>query len=112
MPQNTPKEKTLMRRIIFAPRAYGDLAEIYDYTREHWGDTQAGAYIHQLNEVFLLLAQQPLIGQAHKLLSKNSRLYPAAEHICIYRVGQSEIEIQAVLHHTMDTATQIRKKRN
>jgi len=47
-------------------RADEDLQEIYRYTRRTWGRDQAVRYLHELEQRFTALADNPLAGLARE----------------------------------------------
>ena len=52
-----------MADYVLTQRADQDIAEIYRFSYQQFGAAKADAYLLALEERFLMLAEQPLIGQ-------------------------------------------------
>ena len=82
--------------------AENDLAEIWNYTVQSWGEPQAEKYLKGLEARFLELADNPDQGKARKDLSPEYRSYHEARHVLFYSQHNDGIAIARVLHERMD----------
>ena len=87
-------------------RAKNDLFQIAKYTEEHWGREQRNLYVKQFDDIFHLLADNPLAGKACDHIKIGYRKFPQGSHIIFYKKGTaSKIEIIRILHKSMDVIT-------
>ena len=84
-----------------------DLIDIWRYTFEQWGETQADIYLDKLETAFLLLAEQPLICRERTEFIPPVRIYNYAHHLVVYLIVDDGINIVRVLHKNMDVDTQL-----
>jgi toxin ParE1/3/4 len=89
-------------RISRAARA--DLDQIWDYISAN--DAKAATqFIGRITDKFLMLANQPLIGEARSELARNVRDFPVGNYVIYYRTVESEsvtVEIVRILHGARD----------
>ncbi len=84
-------------------KAKNDLYLIAKYTEEHWGKEHRNIYTKQFDDMFHLLADNPLAGKACDYIKIGYRKFPQGSHIIFYRKGLiSKIEIIRILHKSMD----------
>lgn len=86
----------------FTERAERDLEGIVDYTIQHWGSSQADAYLDGLEARAQLLAENPNLGVKREALFEGLRSFPYESHILYYMKRSSGITIVRVLHQYMD----------
>jgi toxin ParE1/3/4 len=92
-----------MAEILLRPAAWQDLEDIWNYSDYQWGEKRADAYIRQLNEGFLLLADAPETGRDCSDIRPGYRKYQVARHVIFYRItSDGDIEIVRILHERMD----------
>jgi toxin ParE1/3/4 len=86
-----------------------DLIEIWNYTADIWGRTQAEKYLKKLETRFLDLANYPSKGKVRNDIGFEVEYlsYSEAKHIIFYRPFDSGIAIARVLHERMDIQKQI-----
>lgn len=85
------------------PKARQDLADIWHYTLDTWGEQQAENYIRDLNDGFYQLVNAPNTGRDCGHIREGYRKYPVGRHVIFYRlVSESDIEIVRILHERMD----------
>ena len=91
-----------MPQYILTSRADADLEEIWDYTDQNWGRTQAHAYLAQLENRMIALAQHPTIGRKRFDLPGAPMCFHEGRHVIFYRPTHEGIEVLRVLHDAMD----------
>lgn len=84
--------------------AEADIADIYRYSFENFGEIQADTYHNDLADCFRLLADTPLLGRDYSFLRPGLRRYKHASHSVYYRLADTEILILRVLHQRVDPA--------
>jgi len=87
-------------------QAEQDLIEIWRYTFEKWGETQADAYLRKIEACFEKIGKgtAPL-----KLLPDNVR-YIRCEHHFIFLLMDSKPIVIALLHEKMDMLARLKKR--
>jgi len=90
-----------MPRIVRAPVADSDMAEIWAYIAR---DNPAAAeqVLARLDRMFRSLASQPLIGRDAAELAPRLRLMPVSAYLIFYRPLPDGIEVARVLHEARD----------
>ena len=91
-----------MRHISYTLEAHENLHEIFSYTADKWGIVQAKKYAEEISEIFLIIAKSPKLGYKSHYLVKDYYSYPMGRHLIIYRFNQSELNIVAIIHMSMD----------
>lgn len=80
-----------------------DLYSIALFTEARWGKTQRNLYIKQLDEAFLLLAQNPSLGTSCDCIRNGYRKFPQGSHIIFYKPSTTAtILVVRILHKNMD----------
>ena len=91
-----------MRKITKRARAEQDLIDIWLYSLERWGETQADDYLDELNHGIQSLRDNPEIGWDCGHVRPGHRCYAISRHRVFYRLTETTIEIIRVLHESMD----------
>ena len=91
-----------MRRLRIATAAKQDLADIDEYTTQHWGSAQARRYVLLLQSTFQNLLKHPGLGFARPDLSTRLRSIVSGSHIVFYADDGEVVEVVRVLHHAVD----------
>jgi len=92
-----------MADYILSGKADEDLAGIYRFSYERFGEAQADAYLTALEECFMALAKNPALGRSADIIRKNYFRYEHISHSIFYtRKNASAIMIMRVLHNSMD----------
>lgn len=89
-------------RLILSPRAETDFTDILQYTLETWGEAQMLAYRAVIHQALLSIRDNPEIGPLREEISSAHRVFPAGQHIIIYRVKDAEVHVSRILHGRMD----------
>ena len=79
-----------------------DLSEIWNFTAQTWGETQAEKYLNNLEARFSDLASAPSKGRQRNDIDLNYRSFHEGKHIIFYRPYENVIAIARVLHESMD----------
>ena len=84
-------------------QAEGDIIDIYLYTAETFGITQADAYHNKLKATFNLLGAQPYMARERTEIDPPVRVHPCGSHIIIYTVARDEsVLVVRVRHESED----------
>lgn len=95
-----------MKPAIFTELAEADLIEIYTYSYQQWGESQADKYINVLREGVNKLANSPSLGRKRADIPAECLVYHVQRHFIIYRIYEDNIEILRVLYDGMDIKQQ------
>jgi toxin ParE1/3/4 len=90
-----------MKKVLLAPLAEGDLAEIWFYIAEDSPD-RADQFVESLDEKFHILATQPEMGRARPELLPEVRSFPVARYIIFYRPVADGVQILRVVSGARD----------
>jgi len=91
-----------MLKIYVKPKAELDLEQIYLFTFNKFGLTQAEKYQDELFEGMMLIANSPFIGKIYPHSKKEYRKLHVNRHLIFYRHSKESCEIIRVLHDSMD----------
>ncbi len=91
-----------MRRLRIAAAAKQDLADVVEYTAQHWGSAQARRYVLALQSTFLTLLKHPGLGIARPDLGTRLRSIGSGSHVVFYADDGDVIEVVRVLHAAAD----------
>lgn len=91
-----------MTRYVLSPAARADLDEIWDFTRDLWGDDQAKNYVREIERAILRVAGTPMIGRACDEVRPGYRRHAVGSHTLYYRVIGDVIGVVRILHKRMD----------
>ena len=93
-----------MRKFRLSAAADADLRKIAEYTLQQWGISQRDAYIAELFDAFVRLAETPQIATSADAIRTGYRKFPQGSHVIFFRKSDTHlIEIIRVLHKHMDT---------
>ena len=84
-----------------APRAEGDLENIWLYTLERWSQNQADNYYADLITAFEKLANGEKKGRSVDIRQGYLK-YSVGSHFIFYRHSDTGIDVIRVLHQSMD----------
>lgn len=98
-----------MEKYILSTEAQLDLEEIFEYSVQEFNLEQAIKYLQELENTFNLLISNPNIGIYRKELFWNLRSIVKNQHVIYYIIGNSNIRIIRVLHHSQDELLQFKK---
>jgi plasmid stabilization system protein ParE len=91
-------------RLRFSPRAYADIADIYDYIAKH-SPRSATAVAAQIHLTSQLLARYPALGRETNI--PGVRVVPTARYpyLVYHKVQQDELVVIHVRHGRRDAPT-------
>jgi toxin ParE1/3/4 len=87
------------------PLAADDIAEIWDHIADD-SLRAADRWIEQLDEQFVLLASQPLMGRSRDELAPGLRSFPFGRYVIFYEPVEGGIDIVRLLHSARDVDAQ------
>ena len=90
-----------MKELKLSPKAEEDLENIYIYTLEKWGISQADKYQDSLYSGFSSLLKHPKMGREYEHRSGYRRI-GVGKHIAFYQDTPRAIVITRILHERMD----------
>lgn len=99
-----------MSDFILSPEADGDLQDIFLFTRETWGESQAERYLRGLYDTFQLLADHPGIGRIRPELNAKIRSFPYQRHIIFIMQVEERTAIVRVVHGSRDIDGNVSKR--
>lgn len=98
-----------MKNFYLTRRAFSDLQQIYDYTTEHWGDSQAEYYVVRLYEDFQKIAHNIEPGKFRQERSVPFLMYPSGRHYIVYEPYKGGIIIITILNQVKNIETIIQE---
>ena len=96
-----------MAKFRFSKKAAQDLKDVYQYSYREYGEKQADTYIQELEKVFNLLAENPLLCRERTEFIPSVRIHHHNKHLIVYINEQDDILIVRLLHEKMDTKKQL-----
>ena len=97
-----------MRRVSFRPLADRDLAEIWQFTAEHWGRGQADNYVAAIREVTEGLASHSERSPEATHLYPGLRKATVGAHCVYYLFDDTMIDVVRILHQRQDAVSALR----
>ena len=90
-----------MKSLVFSPAAQADMADIWDYTVEHWGLAQADNYTDDIRDTCKALASGHRQGRPVDVRPGYLK-YLTGSHIVYFRDHDTRLEVIRILHSRMD----------
>jgi len=90
------------RTILLRPLAEDDLEKIYNYSYNEFGENRAIQYIHDLNNAFTKLTDNPNLVSQCDYIKAGLMTYHVVSHIVFFRVTKNRLSIIRILHKSMD----------
>ncbi|MBU2513290.1 type II toxin-antitoxin system RelE/ParE family toxin [bacterium] len=88
------------------PAADQDIVEIWQYTAETWGVSQADKYLDQIEQCLKGLVENQKLGKPRDEIRKGYRSLHCEHHLIFYRERpKKQIEVVRLLHERMDHQT-------
>jgi toxin ParE1/3/4 len=97
----------LNRLLILSPKAENDFADIFQYSLETWGEEQAYDYRDVIDKALLTIQDNPQIGHGRPEISAQYRIFPAGQHVIVYRVTTRAVLVSRILHGRMDLGSNL-----
>ena len=82
------------------PKGASDLAEIFNYTVDTWGEQQAEGYVEELARCFQMLADSPGLGRPCDRIVPKVRRFEHREHVIFYTPDRKGIIVSRILHQS------------
>ena len=100
-----------MTSFRLSPAAEARLDEIYDYTRETWGEGQADRYIRGLFDAFTAIARREIVWRPIPAEFGVDGWYARHEHHLIYwkRLAGGAVGVVTILHERMHQMDRFRE---
>jgi toxin ParE1/3/4 len=83
-------------------RARRDVASLLQYSFEAWGEAAQEAYGAELEEIFRSIQRFPKMGRSRDDLKLGIRVIAVNQHVVFYRIDETEIQVERVVHARMD----------
>ncbi|MEI6730364.1 MAG: type II toxin-antitoxin system RelE/ParE family toxin [Pseudomonadota bacterium] len=93
--------------LVISPQAAEDFADILQYTFETYGKDQLYIYRDIIDKALLNISDNPKIAPVRKEISPNHRIFPAGNHLIVYRIIDRTICVSRISHKRMDIIRQI-----
>ncbi len=93
------------------PAARNDIKQIWHYSVDTWGETQAAAFTTQLETRFDEIAENPFLGRARSDVAQGYRSLPCGKHVIFYTISNEIVEIIGIPHASMDVDHRLTDKR-
>jgi toxin ParE1/3/4 len=91
-----------MRELVISERAEADLREIWHYSFDNWGETQADRYVDELDAGMRKCGAGPEGGKQQEAVRSGHWSSLVRKHVVFYTFGDDEMLIQRVLHGNVD----------
>lgn len=90
-------------RFQLSPAARGDLSDIWAYSADQWGASQAEHYLRLIQKACEKLTDNPLLGAGCDWIRPGYRCLPVQSHRLFYRVNEDgNIDVIRILHKAME----------
>lgn len=92
-----------MTSFVLSPAAPADIANIWDYTAERWGEAQAERYVLAIRDACQQLATGTKSSRTTDDIRVGYRKAPIGSHVLFFRLTDAgTLNIVRVLHQRMD----------
>lgn len=86
-----------------------DLWEIWNYTYDMWGETQADHYLSEIKDACITIVGNPDVGRVQYPLHRHVRVYRCNKHYIFYKTEIDVVTVLAILHEKMDAVRRVRQ---
>ena len=90
-----------MANLLFSPKAYVDLDQIWRYSTETWGELKAEAYLRSIFETAERIKENPLLGRSRDDVRHGYRSLVIGSHVMFYQFSQETVTVVRILHQRM-----------
>ena len=97
--------------ISLKPQAESDLVQIWQFTAELFGETQANDYLDYLANGIEQLSEYPLLGTNCDHIIPGYRRLVLGKHSVFYTSDANHITVVRVLHQDMDVRSHFHEER-
>jgi toxin ParE1/3/4 len=92
----------MKRKFEISKLALEDLDNIWEYTVEQWSKEQANKYYNEIFSAIDKICDNSDIGKAIDEIKKGHKRTNVKFHMIIYKIKESTIYIDRILHQRMD----------
>lgn len=92
----------MRRAVALRPEAQRDIAEIWTYTEERWGEEQAELYTDQLRARIHTIADNPDMGSDCSDIHPDLRRIRCGAHLVYYLATDALLDVVRILHERRD----------
>ena len=85
-----------------SPAAKADIDEIWDYSEERWGRSQANRYVRDIDATCTGLAEGHVSSLSAEDIRPGYRKAACGSHMIYFRQDSDDIEVVRILHQSMD----------
>lgn len=85
-------------KIRILKTARQDMDDIYDYWVQRAGPETTRSLIYSITDLFLLIAEFPLVGRACDEIAAGVRVFPSGNYLIYYSKKRGTIQILHVFH--------------
>lgn len=100
-----------MTGISLRPQAEDDLVQVWQFTAELFGETQANDYLDHLANGIAQLSEHPLFGANCEYILPGYRRLVLGKHSVFYTSNANHIIVVRVLHQDMDVRNHFHEER-
>ena len=87
---------------VFSKKALSDLEQIWLYSAERWGVSQADRYYQLILDEINYICKNIHSGKSMDHVRKGYRATKVKSHLIFYRVVKNTVEVVRILHEGMD----------
>ena len=92
----------MANKVRLSRQALKQLEDIAHDTQQRYGSDQRKTYLERIYQRIDQLKDTPALGQERPDIKPGYRSITAGNHVIFYRLGETMIEIIAILHGQMD----------
>ena len=93
-------------KFVLTNAAQADLAGIWDYTVQTWGEAQARSYTLKIKQTCHALCSDMYPNRSAEDVRPGYRRALVGRHTIFFRSNETEIQIIRILHQSMDVDSQ------
>lgn len=99
-----------MKQIYIDIDARQDLRDIWQYTVETWGRSQANVYLSKIDQCIQNVARGKADGKQIDGLDRDILLYHCKHHYIFFHILDERLTILAVFHERMDLLKRVKER--
>lgn len=89
-------------RLILTAEAEDDLAGIWQYVAEQWGESQAESYTDGISNKLTHLTWFPELGWERSEIAPELRSLVIGQHVAFYRRHEQDVIVRRIFHTRQD----------
>lgn len=91
-------------RVRLSHAATTDLNTLYKFSKAHFGERKAVAFLNTFYKIFHLISTNPLMGRNRDEIKPLARSVVCNKHIIFYCIADNKVEILRIIHGNMDVS--------